>query len=423
MSAHGGFQIGTFKIIERTTPSAPRIVNLEEEIYGTLTELDLPQKKLVGRRIAITLGSRGIADLKRIVSATCGWLRQHGADPFVVPAMGSHGGATAEGQRRILKEYGITPNEIGVEVRSDMATVSVGTTQQGFRVFMDRNAWEADAVLVLNRVRPHTDFSGNIESGLIKMMAVGLGKRDGAEESHRWSRKYGFEKVLCSVAGVILESGKVLCGMAVVENELHEIAIVKAALPDQILTMERTLLPIARKLVPRLPFSELDLLVVDRMGKNISGTGMDTKIVGRGVELQPHSEPVIGLIYVRSLSEESSGNAVGVGLADAIHERLYRDIDLYKTYINVQTALNPPMARIPMHFISDGRALKFLLGVLGSPDPGNQRIAWIRSTLDLKYMAISTSLVPEALSVPGWQQRDVEISLKFDEEDNIIALV
>ena len=391
-SANGHVPLARFRYLERTAPSLPGIPQLEAEIAARLSALRIAPERLRNRRIAVSAGSRGIASLPEIVRGVCGWLRTQGAEPFVFPAMGTHGGGTAEGQRKILEDYGVRSDYVGAEIRSDMAAASLGETPEGFQVFMDRAAAEADGVVVVNRVKPHTDFSGKIESGLLKMMAVGMGKVEGARECHRWSRKYGHEKVIRAISARVLGSGKILCGLAVVENELHQIAAVRAARPEHIVAQEEEALEVARPLVPRLPFSVLDLLIVDELGKNISGAGMDTKIIGRGVELRPREAPEIKLIYVRDLTPESAGNAIGIGLADLMHERLYRKIDLEKMYLNARASLNPPVARLPIALPSDREALDFAMGALGSPAPEEQRVTWIRNTLDLGRVAISERL-------------------------------
>ena len=421
MTTNGNIPIEPFRILERAAPGMPGVADLSGEIRETLSGLGLPQEKLSGRRIAVTAGSRGIADLKEIVKAVCDWLKAQGAKPFVIPAMGSHGGATAEGQRAVLEEYGVTPEAVGVEIKSDMATVLLGETPEGFQVFMDRNAWEADGVVVMNRVKPHTDFSGKIESGLSKMITVGMGKRDGASETHRWSRKFGYERVIRAISGVSLAKGNILCGLAVVENEFHQIAALRAALPEAIPALEEATLPLARRLVPRLPFSNFQILMVNEMGKNISGTGMDTKIVGRGPKLPPGEAPEIGLIYVRDLTAESGGNATGIGLADIMHERLYRKIDLQKTYVNAQTSLNPLVARLPMYIGSDRGALNLALGNLGGPGFGEQRIAWIQNTLRLNRVAVTATLAQEAAELSGWRLVPSDYPLQFDDEGNLTS--
>jgi hypothetical protein len=410
--------LAPFRILTRTAASLSELPNLDVVIRQNLTGLALPPERLSGRRIAVTAGSRGIASIKEIVRAVCQWLRDQGAQPFVIPAMGSHGGATAEGQRRILEEYGICQDAVGAEILSSMETVCLGETQNGFRAFMDRCAWEADGVLVMNRVKPHTDFTGKIESGRLKMIAVGLGKRQGAEEVHRWARKYGYETVIREVSERILASGKILGGLAVVENETHRICQVRAARPEELVAQEEETLALARQLVPRLPFSRVQLLVVDEMGKNISGTGMDTKIIGRGVELPAGEAPAINLIYVRDLTPESGGNAVGMGNADLVHEHFYRKVDLQRTYINAQTSLKPGSVRLPMYLPSDQAALNFALRSLGSPGPEEQRVAWIHNTLDLSRIAISESLASEAANLPRWQLSPEIFQPCFDAEGN-----
>jgi hypothetical protein len=411
--------LGTFHLLERIAPSVPAVGDLEREIQQALAGLTLPAEKLRGRRIAVSVGSRGIANLREIVRTICNWLKSQGAFPFVFPAMGSHGGATPVGQRKILEEYGITSSQVGAEVRSSMATVQLGRAPEGFEVYMDRNAWEADGVLVFNRVKPHTDFSGKNESGLMKMMAVGMGKEEGARETHHWGWKFGFESVIRSMSAVTLASGKILAGLAVVENEMHQICTVRAARPENIVSEEQDLLWLARPLVPRIPFAKLHLLIVDELGKNISGTGMDTKVIGRGVEVQPGESPQIGMIFVRDLTAASDGNAVGIGLADLIHERLFQKIDFGKTYLNSRVSLNPVPSKLPMHLASDHEALELALGHLGRPGPEEQRVVWIRNTLSLNRLLISMPLRRDAGKLPGWRVAPQELRPQFDSEGNL----
>ena len=421
MSQNDHIPVSSFRLLQRTSPSMPGLADLEAEVRKSLSGLTIPSERLAGKSVAVTAGSRGIANLKEIIKASCDWLKSQGARPFVIPAMGSHGGATADGQRLILEEYGVTPDFIGAEIKSDMATAQVGETPEGFPVNVDLNAWEADSILVMNRIKPHTDFSGSIESGLLKMIAVGLGKREGAAVTHRWSRRYGNERVIRSIAGVTLGTGKILCGLAVAENEMHQIAVLRAVLPEGIVAVEEDLLPTAKNLVPRLPFSKCQLLVVDEMGKNISGTGMDTKVVGRGARPLPADSPEIGLIYVRDLTVESDGNSIGVGLADAIHERFYRKIELSKMYMNARTSLNPVMARVPMYLPSDREALDYLLAALGTPDAADQSIIWIRNTLELNRVAVCPSFVTEAGALAGWQMLPEEFTVSFDPAGDLMS--
>jgi len=411
--------LGALQILERVAPCAPGLADLPQEITRSLAGLALPAGILRGKRIAVGIGSRGIASIDILARELCHWLKGQGARPFVFPAMGSHGGATAEGQKKVLEHYSVTPDFLGADLLSSMETVSLGATPEGFQAFMDRAAWESDGVILLNRVKPHTDFSGKIESGLLKMIAVGMGKADGALECHHWSWKFGFEPVIRAMSAKVLASGKILAGVAVVENEFHQVAAVRAAAASGIVAMEEACLASARGLVARIPFPKLDLLIVNELGKNISGTGLDTKIVGRGVELQPGEAPKIRLIYVRDLTPESGGNALGVGLADAIHERLYHKIDLQKMYANARTSMNPPMPRIPIFWPSDEQALSWLLGALGSPEPAEQRVAWIRNTLNLNRIAISELLARDAATLPGWLLLPEPFAPAFDVDGNL----
>jgi hypothetical protein len=419
MTSNGHIPLASFYLLERTEPSLPKLDEVGSSIQEALRGLGIAAEKLRGKRLAVTVGSRGIANLKEIVQAVCGWLKAQGAQPFIFPAMGSHGGATAEGQRKILEDYGVTEAAIGVEIRSSMEAVLLGTTPEGFHVFMDQNACESDGVVVVNRIKPHTDFSGRIESGLLKMMMIGMGKLEGATEGHRLSWKYGFETAVRAVSGKVLASGKILCGVGLVENEMHQLAFVRAALPEGIVAMEESAFQLARNLVPRIPFPAFHLLIVDELGKNISGTGLDTKVIGRGVELQPGEAPRISMIYVRDLTPQSGGNAAGVGLADVIHKRLYRKIDFDKMYLNSRTALNPAPSRLPIHLPSDREALDLALGHLGSPEPEVQRVVWIRNTLSLDRIAISAPLAGEAAGLAHWRLLEGVHPADFDPVGNL----
>lgn len=419
MTLYERLPISACKLLKRTDASIPRLNDVQQEIDAALCSLKLPSDKLLGKRIAISVGSRGISDLAKVVRRVCAWLLDSGAQPFVFPGMGSHGGGTAEGQRRVLEEYGVTPDEVGAEVRVGMETVTLGTTSEGFTVFMDRNAWKADGVLVINRVKPHTDFTAKIESGLLKMMAVGMGKVEGANEMHRWASQYGYEKVIRSMADQVMASGKILGGLALIENEFHELCAVRSAQPESIAATEEGALELARSLVPRIPFAQFQLLIIDQIGKNISGAGMDTKVVGRGVKSHAGYAPKIDLIYVRDLTLESNGNATGVGLADFVHEQLHRKVDWESTCLNVRTALNPMLARLPMYLSSDREAIDFGLRVVASPEPAKQKIVWIHDTLSLDRIVISQALAKDAARLKGWQLLPQDVSLQFDREDNL----
>lgn len=410
-----------FQILERVSASVPAIERLDDEIHRVLTSLDLPSGRLKGRSIAVTAGSRGVASAKEITRAVCGWLTAQGAHPFVFPAMGSHGGASAEGQRKILQDYGMTEEFIGAPIRSSMETVSLGTTPEGFPAFVDRLAWESDGIVVTHRVKPHTSFSGTIESGLLKMMAVGMGKEDGARECHRAFRRAGYEKVIRAVSAMTLASGKILCGMGVIENELHQICSVRAARPESIVALDEACLAEARRLVPRLPFPNIQFLIVDEIGKNISGTGMDAKVVGRGAQHQPGEGPEIGLIYARDLTAESGGNALGVGMADFIHQRLRNKIDFEKMYVNGRTSMSHQMVRLPMVLPTDRDALAFAVASLGGPAAAEQGTVWISNTQNLQRIAVSDRLAREHSALRGWHLNPEVFQPQFDGEGNFTS--
>jgi hypothetical protein len=412
--------LAPFRYLTKVSPSIPAISDLDAEVGRRLASVGFAREELAGRRIGVTAGSRGIASLKEIIRAACAWLRDQQASPFVFPAMGSHGGATAEGQRHVLETYGITEGFVGAPILSSMETVQVGQGARGSPVFMDRNAWEADGILAVNRVKPHTSFSGAIESGLSKMIAVGMGKQRGAEEVHRLARGYGYEEAIREVGGAVLATGKILCGLAIIENESHQVCRLHAVRPDHLVSEEEGLLKIARALAPSIPVPKLQLLIVDQLGKNIAGTGMDTKVIGRGAPTALGEAPAIDLIYVRDLTPETEGNAVGVGFADLVHERVHRKIDFQKTYINARTSLNLSSVRLPMCFPSDRVALEFALEHLGSPVPGEQSVAWIHSTVDLNRVAISEPLAGPAASLTGWQISGQTFEPHFDEAGDLV---
>jgi hypothetical protein len=411
--------LASFRFIERNGKPQPEVADPAGEARAALDALRLGRERLAGCRIAVTAGSRGIASLREIVRAACQWLIERGAIPFVFPAMGSHGGASDDGQRKVLEEYGVTAEFTGAEIRSSVEATKIATTPEGFPVFMDRNALQSDGVLVINRVKPHTRFSGKIESGLLKMMVIGMGKPEGARECHLRASKYGYEPMIRAVSGAVLATGKILAGLAVVENSRHQVACIRAAQPANIVTLDEEMLTLAKSLQPRLPFPRIDLLMVDEIGKDVSGAGMDTKVIGRDVEGGRGDAPEITLIYARDLTHDTAGNALGVGLADFIHERLYRKIDFDKTYVNARTSLNTDVARVPMWFGTDHDAADFALRFLGNPAAGEQRLVAIRNTLNLDRILVSEALAAAAAQLPDWHVHPESIRLEFDGVGNL----
>jgi hypothetical protein len=381
---------------------APVLADLPAAIHAELDRINAASIVSPGETVAITAGSRGVANVAMAVKATVDYLKGIGAKPFVVPAMGSHGGATAEGQRSVLEHYGITEANVGVPVRATMEVVKLGSLPQAeaddLPVFMDRYAAEADHVVPLNRIKAHTDFNGSIESGLMKMMVIGLGKQQGANFYHRAFFQYGFEHVITAAGSLILDTGKIAFGLGLIENAHEETAKAVAMPAAQLLQTERKLLVKAKSLMGRLPFDELDLLIVDWAGKNISGTGMDTNVIGRMMQnFEPEPlKPAILRIFVRDLTEESDGNATGIGLADFTTTRLVEQIDRHSTYMNGITALGPQKSKIPFYYDTDTEAIEVALDTIGLTKPENARVIRIESTLRLTELDISEVLLKDA---------------------------
>jgi hypothetical protein len=377
---------------------APVVADIPAAVRAELDEIEAGSLVKTGDRIAITGGSRGVANIDIVIKAIADYLKELGARPFVVPAMGSHGGATAEGQRDVLAHYGITEETVGAPIEATMDTVEIGRTADGLPVLLDRNAAEADGIVPLNRIKAHTDFKGSIESGLLKMMAIGLGKQRGANMYHRAFFHHGFEHVILTVGSLMLDTGKVVFGVGLVENAHEHTAKVAAMRPNELIKRERELLIEAKSLMGRLPFDTLDLLVIDWMGKNISGTGMDTNIIGRMMQnFEPEPEkPAILRIFVRDLTEESNGNATGVGLADFTTTRLVEKVDRYATYMNGITGLGPQKSKIPFYYDTDKEAIEVALNTIGLTPPEEAKVARVESTLTLATLDISEAFIEDA---------------------------
>ena len=329
--------------------------------------------------------------------------------------MGSHGAATPEGQAEVLAHFGITEQSMDCPIISRSDVVSLGQTEDGIDVFMDAAAHAADGVMIVARVKWHTTFEGRLESGLMKMMAIGLGKFAGAQKYHTHAQRLGLEHVIRTVGRRVLESGKMIGGLAIVEDAHHHTARLDAVPADCMEQRDEENLALAKSWMPRLP-CDLDVLIVDQMGKNISGTGMDAKVVNRGpgCEYNPWRQwPSIRRIFVRTLDPESSGNAMGIGMADVTTERLVRQIDWQATRINALSASVPSRVRVPAHFASDRECLNWVAATAGRLDPAAVTYGWIRNTLELHRLAISHNLRAQ---VEGQLQVDVEgeIELQWD---------
>ncbi len=363
---------------------------VSEQLYST-------QLKFKPRaRIAIAVGSRGIANLSRIVKATADYIRDKGGEPFIVPAMGSHGGATAEGQQQVLASFGVTPEKINCPVYSSMEVVELSQRNLEHRLFIDRNVNESDGVILINRIKPHTDFHGTYESGLVKMSVIGLGKERQAQEMHRYGI-YGLKELIPRAASTVLASGKIILGIGIVENAYDDTCIIEAITPQRIMSREPWLLEQARKNMPRLPTDELDILIVDRMGKDISGVGIDSNIIGR-IKIRGEREPeapTIKMLVVTDLTNASHGNATGIGLADITTRRLFEKIDFPATYTNTVTSAFLERGKLPVVAETDQIALEYAIRACGPAPLEQKKIIRIRDTLHLDALYVSQAVLDE----------------------------
>jgi hypothetical protein len=399
---------------------------VEDAGFATRAALaQLPAAKFIrrGMKVAVGAGSRGITDYDLILRTVCQDLKGLGAEVFIVPAMGSHGGATAEGQLKLLASSGIIESTMGVPLRSSMEVVELGRTGQ-FTVYQDRNASGADAIVLVNRIKPHTDFHGPIESGLMKMAAIGFGKQKGAHQFHQASVRLGHADALLAVSREVLRLGKIVFGVGIIENQLHETSRVVAVPAAEIEQEEMKLLNEARKLMPRLPFDDVDLLIVDEMGKNLSGTGLDTNVIRREIDgsfLKP-APNAVRRIYVRSLHPHSYGNAAGIGMVDFIHERLLRAMDTQATWMNVISSLTPVNARVPMHFPNDRDALATAMQTTARPNVQSAKVLWIKNTLSCQSVLASEAYLDEARTRSDLALVSKPAPLAFDEQGDLAAV-
>jgi len=400
---------------------APRETGVTAAVERELESIRMTSLVPKGARIAIAAGSRGIARIDQILASLVAALKAHGAHPFLFPAMGSHGGGTAEGQVEVLKSLHITEATIGAPIHASMDVVEIGRSRFGFPVMVDKLAAEADGVIVVNRIKPHTEFEGPVESGLMKMMAIGMGKHKGCFEVHKQTVHYGYRDVIPEIGGVILEKLPILFGMGMVENIYDDTAMIRAIAPERFLTEEKRLLNEAKRLMARLPIDPLDVLIVDQMGKNISGTGMDTNVVGRIMfigEKEP-DHPRITRIVVLDLTDASHGNAVGIGLADYTTRRLADKIDRRATAINCITAMTPEKARIPIALETDKEAVEAAFETIGAVPPEKARVAHIKNTLEIGELAVSEALLKEVEAAENMTVVEALGPLAFDHEGTL----
>jgi hypothetical protein len=399
-----------------------RIPDVAAEVHKQLTASGFASRLKPGARVAIGVGSRGIHNIATIVRNTVAYWKDQGMQPFIFPAMGSHGAASAEGQADVLAHYGIIQETMGCPVISQLEVVSLGKTADGIEAFMDKTAYDSDGVMLVGRVKWHTDFAGKIESGLFKMMAIGLGKFAGAQRYHSYAYKLGLEHVIRSVGRQVLKSGKILGGLAVLEDANHNTAKLDPVPVEVMEQREEENLALVKTWMGRIP-TDLDILILDEIGKNISGAGMDTKVANRGVngEYNPwDTAPNFNRIFVRDLSELTYNSAVGLGMADVVTDRLVNRTNWQPTIINSLTANTPAAIRIPVHFPTDRECLERFAPTVGKLDLSEVTYGWIRNTMELGRLALSENLLPQ---IEGNPLLEVEstIDVEFDGGNNLIS--
>jgi len=402
-----------------------RLRDVRAAVTNELAQSPFGGRLRPGARVAIGVGSRGISNIAAIVRSVVDFWKSKGARPFLFPAMGSHGAATAEGQADVLAHYGIIEETMGCPVVSSLEVVPLGPTPDGIEAFMDRNAFESDGVMLVGRVKWHTDFAGEIESGLFKMMAIGLGKFAGAQRYHTYAYKLGLEHVIRTVGRQVLASGKILGGLAILEDANHNTAQVTAVPVEEMERREEELLRVVKSWMGRIP-TDLDVLILDEIGKNISGAGMDTKVVNRGVHGQYNpwpDAPRIERIFIRGLSDLSYGNGVGLGMADVVSDRLLGKIDWNPTRINSLTASTPAAIRTPLHFPTDRECVERIAPTVGKHDLREVTYGWIRNSLELGLLAMSENLRPQIE-----KNRNIEVlgaprPMEFEAGGNLIDML
>jgi hypothetical protein len=377
----------------------PRVEDVAGTVKEELARIGLAETVKPGESVAITAGSRGIVNIKEIIRASVQYFQSIGAKPFIVPAMGSHGGGSAEGQVHVLEGYGITEEYCGCPIKASMETVVVCHSAEGIPVHFDKHARSADHVLVVGRVKPHTEMLGDIQSGLMKMMLIGLGKHNGAKIYHRAFMDHSFARIVRSVARKVIEECRIVAGLGIVENSYDETALIRAVRPQELEEREKELLVLASKWLPRLPFEHCDLLLIDEIGKNISGAGMDTNVIGRkyyGHFAAEQEFPKVKKIFIRGLTEVTHGNASGLGNAEFCLQRVLDEMDTHKTYINCLTSGYPQAAMSPLPFPADKAALDAALPILGLAEPPDVKLLWIHNTLELAEVECGVAYLPEA---------------------------
>jgi hypothetical protein len=399
-----------------------KIPDVAAEVRNQLAASGFAGRLKPGSRVGIGVGSRGIHNIATIVRNVVQYWQEQGMHPFLFPAMGSHGAASAAGQAEVLAHYGITEATMGCPLISQLEVVSLGKTSDGIEAFMDKMAYDSDGVMLVGRVKWHTDFAGKIESGLFKMMAIGLGKFAGAQRYHNYAYRLGLEHVIRSVGRQVLKSGKILGGLAILEDAYHNTAKLDAVPVEAMEQREEENLALVKSWMAKIPM-DLDILVLDEIGKNISGAGLDTKVANRGVngEYNPWpNTPKFQRLFIRNLSEHTYNSSVGMGMADVVTERLVKRINWEPTWINSLTANTPAAIRTPIHFPTDRECLERIAPTVGRLDLSDVTFGWIRNTMELTRVAMSENMRPE-IEKNAELEIEAAIDFDFDGEGNLIS--
>ena len=378
---------------------APRVDDIAGTVRDEIARINPSSTIKPGQTVAVAAGSRGVANINTIVKTVVEEMKAIGAVPYIVPAMGSHGGGTAEGQTQVLAEYGITEGAMGCPIKSSMDVIQIGVSDFDMPIYFDKHASEADHIVVVNRIKPHTGFAGEIESGLMKMMLIGLGKHKGASVYHRAIIHHSFDKVVRLVGKVVREEMPITFGVATLENGYDETALIEAIPAADFEEREKVLQAKSKEWCPSLPFDDIDLLIIDEMGKNISGSGMDTNVIGRkrnDRRAMGDETPRVLRIFVRDLTEVTHGNATGIGMAEFTTRRLVDKIDYHATYTNVITGQHVSAGAIPLHCDTDAEILDIALESIGLIAPEDARVLWIPNTLDLGEVEASEAYLSQA---------------------------
>jgi coenzyme F420-reducing hydrogenase delta subunit len=401
-------------LVEQRVGGPRALEDIRSAVGEALRSVEIPSGS-----VAVGVGSRGVGKISDVVAALVGFLKEAGAEPFVVPAMGSHGASTAEGQADVLAHLGVSEERVGCPVRATMEAEKIGETPSGVPVFMDRNALEADSVIVVNRIKPHTAFRGTVESGPTKMLAIGLGKQRGAHSIHAagWGK---IHETIPEAARIAVETGKVAFGLAVLENADEEPYKVAAIPADRLEESEAPLLEEAKRKLMRLPFDEIDVLVIDQIGKNISGDGADPNVTGRYPTPFASGGPSVERMVFLDLTPETGGNANGLGAADVVTERLVSKMNRPATYLNALTSTTPYPVKIPMTMPSDRMAIAAALTMTAGVSPQNARLVRIRNTLKLRQMWVSQALLEEVEGDERLRVVEDPLPMSFDAEGSLL---